>query len=161
MKVDAIKPLKRQDSEKINNSEKSTRQLKENDRVQSRFFENNKPCWKFSTVIKKLGKLHYIIELDEGRKIKRHINQLLKSEVIRKKTVRFSDSPQLPVQYQTGEEDEGAILPAVPVAAANPPQVEDCQGPSETANDESISSQPLRRSSRMRRKPSYLDDYVT
>ncbi|KAF6198481.1 hypothetical protein GE061_008229 [Apolygus lucorum] len=113
-------------------------------------------------------------ELDEGRKMKRHINQLLKSEVIRKKSVTFSDSPQLPVQYQMGEEDEGAILPAVPVASANPPQatppqVEDFQGPSQTAmasplrtaNEESISSQPLRRSSRMRMKPRYLDDYVT
>ncbi|KAF6208678.1 hypothetical protein GE061_017136 [Apolygus lucorum] len=67
--------------------------------------------------------LQYITELSEGRKIKRHINQLLKSEVNRKNTVTFSDSPQLPVQYQTGEKDEEAILPAASVATAHPPQV--------------------------------------
>lgn len=32
--------------------------------------------WKFGTISERLGKLHYLVNLDGGRKWRRHINQI-------------------------------------------------------------------------------------
>lgn len=45
------------------------------DRVQSRNYSGSM-IWKYGTVVKCLGRLHYLIELDDGYIIKRHSNQL-------------------------------------------------------------------------------------
>jgi len=47
---------------------------------------NNKPVWKFGIVTQKLGNLHYSIQLDEGRVLKRHIDQLRPSQVAKPPT---------------------------------------------------------------------------
>ncbi|XP_044756882.1 uncharacterized protein LOC123315298 [Coccinella septempunctata] len=49
-------------------------------RVQARNYSGPE-MWKFGTVIKKLGRLHYLIKLDHGYILKRHINQLRETEV--------------------------------------------------------------------------------
>lgn len=49
--------------------------LREGDRVSGRNY-NSKEKWKFGKIIKRLGKLHYLIVLDDGRIWKRHQNQL-------------------------------------------------------------------------------------
>ncbi|UYV79172.1 hypothetical protein LAZ67_17001347 [Cordylochernes scorpioides] len=68
-----------------------TRCLQVGERVQARVFISNKPFWKNGTIKQKLGNFHYIIELDEGKSLKRHINQLQKVE-IKKKQVTFEES---------------------------------------------------------------------
>ncbi|XP_055903972.1 uncharacterized protein K02A2.6-like [Eupeodes corollae] len=80
IKLDCLRPVKYEKSsnEKVN----SIRNLSVGDRVQSRFYSNGKPAWKFGVVKKKFGQLHYEIELDNGYVLKRHINQLYKSEVV-------------------------------------------------------------------------------
>lgn len=67
-----------------------TRSFQVGKRVQSQFFNNNKRIWEFGTISQKLGKLHYIVKLDKGRLIKRHINQLLKTSR-EKKRVTFEE----------------------------------------------------------------------
>lgn len=42
-------------------NETIVRQLSEGDRVQARYYSTNKSSWKIGTIIKKLGKLHYIV----------------------------------------------------------------------------------------------------
>lgn len=46
-----------------------------NDRVAARDFLSAEK-WKFGVVVERLGKLHYMVELDDGRMWKRHIDQL-------------------------------------------------------------------------------------
>ncbi|XP_062550294.1 uncharacterized protein K02A2.6-like [Armigeres subalbatus] len=47
-----------------------------NERVAARDFLSNAEKWKFGVVAARIGKLHYMIELDDGRMWKRHIDQL-------------------------------------------------------------------------------------
>ena len=49
-------------------------------RVQSRNYFGTL-MWKYGTITKQLGKLHFLVQLDDGRIIKRHINQLRSSDV--------------------------------------------------------------------------------
>ncbi|GBN82649.1 hypothetical protein AVEN_70957-1 [Araneus ventricosus] len=55
--------------------------IKEGGRVRTKFFVNNKSNWKLGVVTQKLGHLHYIVKLDEGREVKPHINQMQKSAI--------------------------------------------------------------------------------
>lgn len=59
------------------------RQLSMGDRVQACNYVNNKIQWKFGTIIKKFGQLHYLIlKLNDDYKFKRHIDQLRSAEKI-------------------------------------------------------------------------------
>lgn len=62
-------------------SDVAARQLSVGDRVQARYYANNKQQWRFGTVIKKFGHLHYTVRLDSGYTFKRHIDQLLKTNI--------------------------------------------------------------------------------
>ena len=53
-----------------------TRQIKVGKRVQARFFKNNKLIRKNGTIVEKYGQLQYMVQLDDGNKFKRHIDQL-------------------------------------------------------------------------------------
>lgn len=57
------------------------------------FLNNNKSIWKYGKVTKRLGRLHYLITLDGGRNIKRHMDQLrtTKDSVEKRKKVTFAD----------------------------------------------------------------------
>ncbi|XP_018392965.1 PREDICTED: uncharacterized protein K02A2.6-like [Cyphomyrmex costatus] len=69
--LDILKPLKNT----ANYQEiPGTRNLSIGERVQARYYTNQKPVWKFGTVIKKFGQLHYHIKLDNGCVFKRHID---------------------------------------------------------------------------------------
>jgi hypothetical protein len=46
--------------------------------------------WRLGTIVEKLGKLHYTVKLDNGYKLKRHIDQLKCTKV---KKVTFDTSP--------------------------------------------------------------------
>ncbi|GBL72210.1 hypothetical protein AVEN_115187-1 [Araneus ventricosus] len=56
-------------------------------RVRAKFFVNNKPNWKLGVLTQKLGNLHYIVKLDEGREVKRHINQTQKSAIQKEEVI--------------------------------------------------------------------------
>jgi hypothetical protein len=55
------------------------------ERVQSRNYTRS-TLWKFGTVVERLGRLHYLVELDDGYVIKRHFNQLRPCEVTKEST---------------------------------------------------------------------------
>ncbi|KAK7575685.1 hypothetical protein V9T40_011971 [Parthenolecanium corni] len=57
------------------------------ERVQSRNYQSSTQ-WKYGTVVERLGHLHYLIELDDGYVIKRHVDQLRSTDVDLQKPVR-------------------------------------------------------------------------
>src|SRR3978361_628339 len=73
IKLDAIKPIAKMP---LTEYHPRTRNLACETKVQARYVTNNRNMWKIGTVVRKLGRLHYVIKLDEGQEIKRHIDQL-------------------------------------------------------------------------------------
>ncbi|KAF6217027.1 hypothetical protein GE061_001380 [Apolygus lucorum] len=53
------------------------RSLQVGERVQARVHLGNCDVWRFGTLMRRLGRCHYMVELDSGRSLKRHINQLI------------------------------------------------------------------------------------
>lgn len=67
---------------KIENPEvEKTRKLVVGGRVLVRDYSNKNSKWQFGTIKERLGKLHYVIKLDDGRVWKRHIDQIRVTEV--------------------------------------------------------------------------------
>lgn len=127
----------------LNPSTSRVRSLQVGERVQARIFQDNHDIWKFGTVTKKLGQFHYIVELDDGRSVKRHINQLI-SSLVPKKHVTFA-MPQLTQQRRgipfLGDVPSAQPAPQIPLTPPAPPD--------------------LPTLGRNRRPPPYLRDYVT
>ncbi|KAL1447451.1 hypothetical protein WDU94_001922, partial [Cyamophila willieti] len=97
IRLDAVFPYHSQPTSK---HLKPVRSFCEGERVQVRLFVHNNYIWAFGTVTKCLGTRHYLVQLDTGRTIKRHINQL-RSSLVPKKTVTFGPPqffsvPQVP-----------------------------------------------------------------
>lgn len=78
IQLDALRPIKHTRS---NGHIPGTRRLSMGERVQARHIENNRLVWKLGTVTRKMGRLHYLVKLDDGYELKRHINQLKKTQV--------------------------------------------------------------------------------
>lgn len=76
-RLDFILPTKTVQSSCTNES-KNVRFLEEGDRVQCRNYIG-KEKWKFGRVIQRQGKLHFLIQLDDDRVWRRHVNQILRS----------------------------------------------------------------------------------
>ena len=74
-KFDLLKPKKI--TVKTYNLDDSIRNFSVNDRVSCRNYLG-KPKWIYGRISKRLGKLHYLIKLDNGKICKRHVNQILK-----------------------------------------------------------------------------------
>jgi hypothetical protein len=55
---------------------KNIRSLGLNERVSARNYSRRGEKWKFGHILKKLGKLHYLIKMDDGNIWKRHIDQI-------------------------------------------------------------------------------------
>ncbi|XP_017303011.1 uncharacterized protein K02A2.6-like [Diaphorina citri] len=81
IRMDAIFPYQPRHSKL---ESKPVRSLQVGERVQVRILSQ----WQFGEVKKKLGNRHYLVTLDSGRTIKRHINQL-HSTMVKKKSVSF------------------------------------------------------------------------
>ncbi|KAJ8896514.1 hypothetical protein PR048_001858 [Dryococelus australis] len=75
------------------------RQFSEGERVSARYYSNNKAHWKCGKVLKKLGKLHDLVELDNGFNFRKHIDQLRSIEVPlpARKTLNFDPQPKSPM----------------------------------------------------------------
>ncbi|GBL91847.1 hypothetical protein AVEN_172768-1 [Araneus ventricosus] len=126
------------------------------ERVRTKFFFNNKPNWKLGVVTQKLGHLHYIVKLDEGREVKRHINQMQKSAIQKEEVISNAPSsnskPSLSEDYNPDYYQ--FINPHITQRnrLATDRDLGDC--------DQQLRSLPLiRRSARFRRPPAYLQYY--
>ena len=93
-KLDLIKPPTEK-KVKFNLPEETY--FKEGERIQSRNYYG--PPWKYGTIIKCLGQLHYLVQLDDGYTLKRHKNQLRRCNV----KFRSCDTTPLPWTTKTME----------------------------------------------------------
>ena len=119
------------------------------DRVAVRDY-SQKGKWKFGTIIKRLGELHYLVELDTGLVWRRHVNQLIKIGAQTPRMVGFAtvgpldrvtSSVSVPVDNSTTETD--IIVKSEPIEIL--PEKDNV-----IVND---SPQALRRSERIRSVP--------
>ncbi|XP_075154322.1 uncharacterized protein K02A2.6 isoform X1 [Haematobia irritans] len=148
IKLDAIRPWNKL---KSSPSPIKVRQLSLGDRVQVRWYDKNKPSWKFGSVKAKFGNLHYQIKLDNGYELKRHINQIYKSNVEKPtKTVTFDLPPKpKPVVEEV----------RIECRVTNPANVPLTPATSSQQQTRGVST-PLRRSSRIRRPPAHFSDHI-
>ncbi|BES87325.1 Hypothetical Protein NTJ_00130 [Nesidiocoris tenuis] len=155
------------------------RSFREGDRIQAKMFINNKEVWKPGVVVEKYGRLHYRVRLDDGYALKRHIDQLHRSEVHRRVTFDCPQEEEHHEDLQSGNtrtsQPASSILaprtPQAPAASAAAPTPAAPQGseyhlsgsptptPPRVAERQEELPMP-RRSAREVRSPSYLDDYV-
>lgn len=94
--------------------------------------------WKLGTVKEKLGNITYMIQLDSGQIIKRHVNQL-RSTLVRK-TVSFDPKPVITNYYPRQKEIYRIRQPVI--------------RPKQRQSNQTTNQQPLRRSARDRCQPS-------
>jgi len=144
------------------------------DRVQARWVANNKATWRFGTIIKKFRRLHYLIRLDSGYTLKRHIDQLrhcyvegkkedTASSQKPKKTVRFFNRTECCPNETQGkgnvvqEPNDNILVDGefiqddhTPESAGEQPCRQEEPGPSQ---------QDVRRSQRARKVPERFKDY--
>ncbi|UYV78487.1 K02A2.6-like [Cordylochernes scorpioides] len=156
-KPDAMRPYQEEKSQQ--QIQPRTRCLQVGERVQARVFISNKPFWKNGTIKQKLGNLHYIIELDEGKSLKPHINQLQKVET-KKKQVTFDEST---IHHQSKPSQSSPDFDPIQYTVSQPePNQQEHHDPDQTSDQEptSMPDTPLRRSQRPRRPPRHLEDYV-
>ncbi|XP_011869174.1 PREDICTED: uncharacterized protein K02A2.6-like [Vollenhovia emeryi] len=74
-RLDLMLPLANKDRVTLENN-KVIRNFGEGERVAVREYLDKKVKWRFGSVIKKLGKIHYEIKLDNDKTWKRHIDQI-------------------------------------------------------------------------------------
>ena len=80
------------------------------DRVQARYYRNNKARWEIGEIIKKFSQLLYLVRLDCGYVFKRHINQLYKTcEKDSRKSVSFA--PELESRANISESSNQPKMP--------------------------------------------------
>ena len=100
--LDALKPVKFQKTK----SNGKSKQFSEGERVQAKYYSDNKQQWKLGTIIKKFGFLHYLVKLDNGYVFKRHVNQLIRTYVPEKQNIPISE-PEAD-HYSEQERDPGS-----------------------------------------------------
>lgn len=151
IKLDALRPY-HPSKNAVQYPNSSLRSLKVGERVQGRNYKNNKQIWEFGIVTARLGALHYNVQLDSGRIIKRHINQL-RSTQVKKIQIEtpFPKYPDLPLNISIP-----TPTPLMQPAINATPEDDAPQQPHPT--DESCQ---IRRSNRKCTRPAYLEDYVT
>ncbi|XP_062540874.1 uncharacterized protein K02A2.6-like [Armigeres subalbatus] len=88
-RIDLMVPKREQDRSG-RGEDKKVRSFEENDRVAARDYLSHTEKWRFVVITEKMGKLHYMVELDDGRVWKRHIDQL------RPGPLNYESLPQLP-----------------------------------------------------------------
>ena len=138
----------------------TTRTLNVGERVQARWYSQNKNTWKFGTIVAKFGKLHYQVQLDSGYSLKRHIDQL-RSCLVENPETKPKAKEYIPLEDNNipDANAELQILSGRPPQCYDdnnplPPDIEPPQEPEPSTNIEP------RRSQRERKPPSYLKDYV-
>jgi hypothetical protein len=149
-KLDLVKPNLGYAIQKKNPGTQYPRCLEVGDRVMARDYRPRKPTWVEGVVLERNTPVTYVVEIlveGAGLRWKRHIDQLkaFDGDVVGTPPVTFQEEPMriLPEEPHTIP-DPGVRAPASPrpcVAPADPDEV------------------MLRRSSREKKTPAYLDDY--
>lgn len=136
----------------------TVRELSEGDRVQARYYTSNTQSWKLGVIIKRVGRLHYFVKLDDGFIFKRHIDQLRSTEVT---------NADLQPQYIVPNGDKDYHLQLLQQQMDNPSNPVTPAVREESAQDgtqaEEISmpnQDPTRTVGRQRKPPMYLNDYI-
>ena len=119
------------------------RSLKVGDRIQTKIHQGGLDSWQFGRITQKLGNYHYMVELDSGRTLKRHIDQVV-GTLVPKKQVSFD------LDYKPSKG-----VPFTPTPPVTYPQ----QLPDDQPNQPE--TQQPSRPIRQRQPPTYLQDYVT
>ncbi|KAI5753467.1 hypothetical protein M8J77_000457 [Diaphorina citri] len=168
IRMDAIFPYRPQHSKL---ESKPVRSLQVGERVQVRILSQ----WQFGEVNKKLGNRHYLVTLDSGRTIKRHINQL-HSTMVKKKSVSFEPTQSFEIPRLNNSQVPDSVppiqvpdpVPSIqfpdPVPIIPQPSCSPRQDPPDSpviprSPQDSIQPEP-RRSQRDRRTPVRFRDYL-
>ena len=132
------------------------RSLLVGERVQTRILDT----WYFGTVTEVLGSRHYIVKLDRGRKLKRHINQLRKTNVTAPPVTRESPKPHAGQRVRFAEVHQPLITrPTKPPPVSNPPPPVPEPVIAEQP-EPAVPPAPVRRNpTRPRQQPSWLRDF--
>ncbi|XP_055585220.1 uncharacterized protein K02A2.6-like [Uranotaenia lowii] len=158
--------------------EESVRRFSINERVAARDFLGSSK-WQFGTVTERMGKLHYMVELDDGRIWKRHVDQLragpMKRNMNDESWTEMFDKPRRstvvshPMQStldegpNTSQPSTGLSKPPTPIPTDPTGSASETDGqvPSETrARLEKVEQDKLmtsRRSCRVRKAPERLN----
>lgn len=162
IQLDAIKPIEHNPS----SADKcKARQLSVGDRVLVRYYSKNKSLWRLGTIRKKFGHLHYWVRLDNGFEFKRHINQL--------KATVIGESVDKTVEQSTKKPEQRYIpnlQDLVEIPQTSDRNFTDLQTPSTGQQNprngtphhiiaEEAGQSTPRRSGRIRREPTYLNNY--
>ena len=91
-KLDLIKPISPDYFKNKAEQPDFQKRFRVGDRVQSRNYANS-TLWKFGTIVEQLGRVHYLVELDDGYVIKRHYDQLRVCQVNKELTTVPSEKP--------------------------------------------------------------------
>lgn len=120
-----------------------SKHLRLGERVLSRNYASS--ClWKPGTIVEKLGQLHYLVELDDGYVIKRHIDQLQRSEVNKKNLVSFApDIPAVDNQNQTSNDAEISIQTQLPNSITEYTSNAQTENPNMVTNEENEITKPV------------------
>jgi len=154
--LDALKPIKLQSN--WTTTEK-TRQVSVGERVQARYYTPNKHQWKFGTIIRKFGRLHYLVKLDNGYIFKRHIDQLRSTQVPDPVTEKSKTAEKKTSNKNQQEQDiELGDLINIPL---NEPTQQTPEDERElTVTRDQIPEKTPRQSTRTKQLPKRLLDYI-
>ncbi|XP_011688649.1 PREDICTED: uncharacterized protein K02A2.6-like [Wasmannia auropunctata] len=142
--LDIMKPTKDSNNTAQIHGDKKYREIKEGERVSCRnYLQGDK--WNFGKIKKRVGKLHYLIHLDDGRIWKRHINQI---RLIGKCTPQRTSMGERNNSKYANYNSEGENREVL-------------QQPQEIVVERPMNIPQLRRSERTRAPPQRYGDYVT
>ena len=107
IQLDALKPPPTQNKTPINSCK--ARQLSVGERVQARYYSNNKNLWKLGTIVNKFGHLHHLVKLDDGHTLKRHINHTLKRHINQLRSTMIPQQGTLQCKKQVEQNSKPTI----------------------------------------------------
>ncbi|BES91033.1 Hypothetical Protein NTJ_03841 [Nesidiocoris tenuis] len=151
IRLDAIFPFKLKPTQPI---PERIRSFHAGERVQARVFIDNRRLWRFGVVVRKYGQRHYLVQLDTGRTMKRHIDQLRATGVAKpRKQVTFGPSRSFNVPVlDAGRRSSLPTAESGPQPPGSAPSSQQQAGPGQEAAGP--------RARRLRMPPSYLRDYI-
>ena len=103
IRLDAIRPFTPKKSVTQTQNFLPVRSFQVGNTVIARTFRGNKPAWDQGVILRKFGRLHYLVRLENNHVFKRHIDQLRSSNLhttqekphTSGKRVTFNESPQI------------------------------------------------------------------
>ncbi|CAB0013988.1 unnamed protein product [Nesidiocoris tenuis] len=151
IRLDAIFPFKLKPTQPI---PERIRSFHAGERVQARVFIDNRRLWRFGVVVRKYGQRHYLVQLDTGRTMKRHIDQLRATGVAKpRKQVTFGPSRSFNVPVlDAGRRSSLPTAESGPQPPGSAPSSQQQAGPGQEAAGP--------RARRLRMPLSYLRDYI-